>query len=224
MWCRVFHVAADDLWLSHYSWLLAAWHVLVSPSLCWMDGCQHDPATQSLFFSVWMYNVWLTPSLIPFHCGFHFICCQSSLCVHCPPVCLSPRFFFVSLSVFPFSSHLLRPFCVLPICSRLSAGATCGRWRERKSRKRHTDKSSSGLVDPQKTAITYMTEWCSLSSEHVASVVMKAAARLCVGFCVDSCLFSAYAAAPLAIIASLSGLACQTNHERITLFNFATSV
>lgn len=97
--------------------------VMVSASQWWMDGCQHDSVTYS-------------PSCFPLSGGVLF---TLSLVFPIPHLLTpSSSAFSRSLSVFPRAgfSQRISTFLLLfsvrfppaRLCSRLSAGATCGRW------------------------------------------------------------------------------------------------
>lgn len=118
--------------------------VMVSASQWWMDGCQHDSVTYS-------------PSCFSLSGGVLFTLSLVFLIPHL----LTPSSFAFSrsLSVFPRAgfSQRISTFLLLfsvrfppaRLCSRLSAGATCGRWWEEKATVKTKESSLTKAPSPE---------------------------------------------------------------------------
>jgi len=174
-------------------------HVLVSASLCWMDGCQRDCHTFTLLcFSLFGF-ILLVASLLLLNSDSRFLCLESSHrpCVS-PSVILLYLFLRVSPSSLPVLCFPLITFfpsaCAVDCLPEQHVQVVRGKKKSRvRIERKHTGKNSFppkfACREKKPTSITFVIERCSHNSQDVASVEMNAAARLDVYFCVDLCLF-----------------------------------
>lgn len=148
--------------------------VLVSASLWWMDGCQHDSVTHSpscVLLCLDVYYLFLhssssTSTLTPSFSAFNHL-----------TVLVFLRLCFFSLGFSQCLSHhiscvsltFLLSLSSSRLCSRLSARATCGRWWEEKSRSEEGKKAQwqkllpPSLLVATKKYINYLHDWMMLA-------------------------------------------------------------